>query len=279
VERAIAGPAGTLRLTDAGDGTAIVGLHGLTASRRYVLMGSRALERRGHRVILYDARGHGSSDPPADARYGYAQLAEDLLALLDALDLRDALLVGASMGAHTAVRFALEHPQRVAGLALVTPAYDPDRFEQALPRWDRLAAALRDGGPDGFIEAYDPGRLAPSWRETVERVIAQRLAAHQHLDAVADALAAVPRSRPFDALEDLAAIAAPTLVVASRDEADPDHPLELARRYADAIAGAELIVEEPNRSPIAWQGGQLSSAIAALAARAAPRGEHEPFSR
>jgi hypothetical protein len=60
----------------------------------------------------------------------------------------------------------------------------------------------------------------------------------------------------------------PTVVVASRDEADPGHPLAVGERYAEAIPGARLVVEEPGppaRSPIAWQGGQLSRVIAELA--------------
>src|SRR5436190_10652555 len=88
--------------SEGGDGTPVVGLHGLTATRRYVVMGSRALERSGHRVILYDARGHGASAPaPAPGDYGYELMAEDLEAVLDDLGIASAVLVGASMGAHT----------------------------------------------------------------------------------------------------------------------------------------------------------------------------------
>jgi pimeloyl-ACP methyl ester carboxylesterase len=177
------------------------------------------------------------------------------------LEVERALLVGASMGAHTAVRFALEHPQRVAGLAIVTPAYDPERFPSELERWDALARGLREGGVEGFIAAYGLDSVQVAWRETVERVIRQRLAAHEHPQAVADALTAVPRSRPFEAWESLAALEIPTLVVGSRDEGDPGHRLAVARAYADAIPGARLVVEEPGRPPIAWQGGQLTNLL------------------
>src|SRR6202012_6005262 len=69
----------------AGEGTPVVLLHGLTATRRYVVMGSRALERSEHLVLAYDARGHGSSSPaPAPEEYGYELLAADLAAGLDA---------------------------------------------------------------------------------------------------------------------------------------------------------------------------------------------------
>ena len=66
--------------------------------------------------------------------------------------------------------------------------------------------------------------------------------------------------------DELGAIAVPTVVVADRDEPDPEHPLAVGEAYASAIPGARLVVEEPGTSPIAWQGGQLSKVIADLAA-------------
>jgi pimeloyl-ACP methyl ester carboxylesterase len=299
----------------AGEGQAIVLLHGLTATRRYVVMGSRLLERSGFTVIAYDARGHGQSAPAADAgvgaaagaaaagaaaagaaaagaaaagaaaagalvagpgpgqgveaAYGYPRLADDLGDVLDALEVEQAVLVGASMGAHTIARFALEHPERVASLALITPAFDAvaddaNAHAASLAQWDALAHGLREGGVEGFVRAYDLASVPQAWRETVHRVLLQRLAAHEHPLAVADALEAVPRSRPFAAMDELAAIAAPTLVIGSRDEADPGHPLAVAERWAQAIPRAKLLVEHEGASPIAWQGGQLSRAILEL---------------
>ena len=256
-----------------GTGPPIVLLHGLTATRRYVVMGSRALERSGHRVIAYDARGHGQSTPAPDrGAYGYECLAGDLEAVLDALAIARAVLAGASMGAHTAVRVALHRPERVAALGLITPSFDPSeaRTPEAFARWDALAQGLRQGGVEGFVRAYDLAAVPPAWRETVERVIRQRLSAHEHPEAVADALEATPRSRPFDDMRELAAVQVPVVVVASRDEADPGHPLAVGERYARAIPGARLIVEDagsPPPSPVAWQGGQLSKALAELVAR------------
>ena len=260
-----------LHVTDAGAGTPVVLAHGLTATHRYVVMGSRALERAGHRVIAYDARGHGRSDPAAaPGDYGYDALAVDLIGLLDERGIERAVLVGASMGAHTILRIALQVPERVAALVVVTPAYDPAQSLRAdvLERSDALAEGLRSGGVEGFVAAYgDPG-VPERWRETVLKVLRQRLAAHEHPLAVADALRAVPRSRPFGELDELRAVAAPTLVVADRDEADPGHPLRVGEAYVQRIPGARLVVEDPGSSPIAWQGGQLSKLIAELAATA-----------
>jgi pimeloyl-ACP methyl ester carboxylesterase len=252
----------TLAGEEAGEGTPVVLLHGLSATRRYVVMGSRNLERSGRRVVAYDARGHGRSSPAPE--YGYDALATDLLAVLDDRGIERAVLAGASMGAHTIVRFALEHAERVAALVLITPAYEPDG-NRDLQRWDTLAGGLREGGVEGFIEAYGEPRVPEPWRDTVGTVIRQRLSAHEHPEAVADALQAVPRSRAFESWDDLGAIEAPTVVVASRDEADPEHPYAVGERYAGAIPGARLVSEEPGKSPLAWQGGQLSKVIAEVA--------------
>ena len=254
-----------------GDTSPIVQLHGLTATRRYVTMGSRTLERSGRRVIAYDARGHGRSMPAPDRAYGYERLATDLRAVLDSAGVRRAVLAGVSMGAHTAVRLALESPERVAGLVLITPAYEPSSLgaKQYMARWDALAQGLREEGVDGFVRANRLETLPEAWREIVDVALRQRMSGHEHLDAVAVALEAVPRSRPFEDMAQLATIAVPTVIVASRDEADPLHPLAVGERYAQLIPGARLVVEEagpPARSPIAWQGGQISKVIAELAA-------------
>ena len=197
----------TLAGEEAGEGIPVVLLHGLTATRRYVVMGSRALERSGHRVVAYDARGHGASSPAPDPdAYDYDDLVEDLRAVLDDRGIERAVLAGASMGAHTAVRLALDDPARVAGLVIATPAFDPEEDRDGGP--GALGRAV--GGPAhrrgrrlrrGLRRA---GRCPSSGTTTIDRVLRQRLGAHEHPEAVADALHAVPRSRPFEAWDELA---------------------------------------------------------------------------
>jgi pimeloyl-ACP methyl ester carboxylesterase len=253
-----------------GHGIPVVLLHGLTATHRYVVMGSRSLERSGHRVVAYDARGHGRSSPaPAPGAYGYDVLADDLEAVLDELELERAVLAGASMGAHTLLALALRAPERCAGLVVITPSYDGHNVddEARMARWDALAQGLRSGGVEGFLEAYGRPSVTPDFEPTVLKVIRQRLSHHEHPDAVADALQVVPRSRPFASVSDLSRITVPVTVVASGDQADPEHPQAVGEAYARAIGGARLVTDEPGRSPIAWQGSQLSKVIADVAAR------------
>lgn len=250
-----------------GEGPLIVGLHGLTATHRYVVMGSRFLSRNGYRFVTYDARGHGLSSPALNSHeYGYEILARDLTAVLDHCAAERAIIAGASMGAHTAVRFALDQPERVAGLCLITPAFEPGGLApDRLAHYDALAAGLENGGVDGFIAAYDLSALPEKWRSTVVTVLQQRMSAHAHPQAVADALRVVPRSHVFESWDQLAEITQPAVVVGSRDEADPEHPYAIAQQYAQALPNAQLRVEEPGKSPLAWQGGQLSRVIAELA--------------
>jgi pimeloyl-ACP methyl ester carboxylesterase len=260
-----------LGVSDAGDGPAVLLAHGLTATRRYVVMGSSALQRGGHRVLTYDARGHGTSSPAQTPEaYRYEDLGADMKAVLDQAGVQRAVLAGASMGAHTLVWLALHHPERVAGLVIVTPAFSGGNDDaQRIARWDALSDGLRTGGIDGFVEAYGEPHVPEKWRETVVKVIRQRLALHEHPDAVADALRVVPRSHPFGSLEDLSAISVPAVVVASDDEADPEHPQAVGEAYAEAIPGARLVTDDPGRSPVAWQGSQLSRLIAEVVKEAA----------
>jgi pimeloyl-ACP methyl ester carboxylesterase len=251
-----------------GDGSPVVLLHGLTATRRYVVMGSRALERSGHQVIAYDARGHGrSASAPS---YSHQDLGLDVIAVMDAFGIERAVVAGASMGAHTGLWLALHAPERVGGLVVITPSYDPETDDEParLARWDALAEGLRTGGVEGFLAAYGEPAVPAEWRDTVLKVIRQRLALHEHPEAVADALEQVPRSHPFESLDELGAISVPVAVVASSDELDPGHPFAVGEAYAATIPGAELITDEPGHSPVAWQGSQLSKVIAETVERA-----------
>jgi pimeloyl-ACP methyl ester carboxylesterase len=247
-----------LRGETEGDGPPVVMLHGLTATRRYVVHGSHALARAGWWTVAYDARGHGESDAPDDeGAYEYPDLVSDLCAVLDGLEIERATFAGVSMGAHTLVRFALENPDRVAALVLITPAYDGSDTE----RWEGLADALDSGGIDGFLEHWGAGDVADRYRDAALKNARQRLERHRDLHAVADALRVVPASRPFD-FEALAEIDAPALVVGSRDEADPTHQLSVAEAYADRLPQGRLLVEDEGSSPLAWQGARLAKAIA-----------------
>ncbi len=254
-----------------GEGPPVVLCHGITATRRYVLHGSKALARAGYEVIAYDARGHGASDPaPVGEGYGYLELVGDLERVVAAEVGEERFLLGGhSMGAHTAVSYALRHPDRLAGLVVIGPTYLGRIEPKSLKYWDGLTAALEADGVDGFVAYIDRQQgIDPRWRDSVLRFTRERLLAQEHPEALVEALREVPRSRPFESMAELRGLQMPTLVVASNDDADPGHPYEAAAAYAEALPRATLLSEEPGESPLAWQGGKLSRALAAFYAEA-----------
>jgi pimeloyl-ACP methyl ester carboxylesterase len=265
------GDAPVLRGETVGEGPPVVLCHGSTATRRYVLHDSKALPRAGYAVTAYDARGHGESDPaPAGEGYGYPQLVADLERAVGAeVGGGRFLLGGHSMGAHTAIAYALRHPERLTGLVLIGPVYTGAIEPESLRYWDGLAAALEADGVDGFVAYIDTEQgIDPRWRDSVRRFTRERLQLQQHPEALARALREVPRSRPFGSLDELAGLEVPTLVLASNDDADPGHPYEAAAAYAEALPNARLLSEGEGESPLAWQGGKLSRALATFYAEA-----------
>ena len=250
-----------LRGEQAGDGPPIVLLHGLSATRRNVVQGSRHLIKRGYRLIAYDARGHGASSPGGS--YDYAELVDDLEAVLEQLGIERTALVGSSMGAATAMAFTLEHPERVAALVQITPAYtgyartgDVDGDS-----WERMASELERGGVDAFVEVAQPEGLPERWREIAREATRQRMERHADPAAVAAALRQVPRSVAWKGLDVLCDLDVPVLIVGSRDEADSLHPLGVAEEYDRRLPRSELVVEDRGKSPLAWQGARLSGEI------------------
>jgi pimeloyl-ACP methyl ester carboxylesterase len=264
----------TLQGETLGEGPPVVLLHGLSATRRNVVQGSRALVKRGYRLISYDARGHGSSQPGPS--YEYSDLIADLEAVLDELGLEQMALVGSSMGAATAMAFTLEHPERVPALVQITPAYtgyartgDVDGES-----WEKLAEAL-DGGIEEFLNVAQPGNLPERWREVAREATRQRMERHADLASVAQALREVPSSIAWKGLDLLSELEVPVLVIGSQDDSDRLHPLGVAEEYCRKLPNAELTVEDKGDSPLAWQGARLSNAIADFFERVGYAGERQ----
>ena len=239
-----------------GEGPPVVLLHGLSATRRNVVQGSRALVKRGYRLISYDARGHGASQPAPS--YEYADLVGDLEAVLDELELDRVALVGSSMGAATAMAFTLEHPDRVPALVQITPAYtgyartgDVDGES-----WEKLATAL-DDGIEEFIRVAQPGNLPERWREVAREATRQRMERHADLTAVAQALREIPSSIAWKGLDALSELEVPVLVIGSQDDSDWLHPLGVA---------AGVLPEAPQLRARRRGQGRLAAGVAGCAA-------------
>ncbi len=147
---------GTTRLAydEAGSGPAIVFVHAGVADRRMWDHQFTALART-HRVVRYDWRGHGGS---ADHE-GPVAHHEDLLALMDALDIDRAVLVGASLGAAYCADAALAAPERVEALALVCPGMSGHEWPEAFTREARKM--VLGAVPHEQLEVYRAGHADP----------------------------------------------------------------------------------------------------------------------
>ncbi len=127
----MAGPAGALAVDDGGSGgLPVVFVHSLAGNSTHWTAQLEHL-RPSRRVVALDLRGHGRSEPPRDSNYTIAAIAGDIAAVVDTLRLDRFVLVGHSMGGGVALTYAGNHPDRVAGLALLDPISDGKQISPA----------------------------------------------------------------------------------------------------------------------------------------------------
>src|SRR5687767_9899246 len=143
---------------------AIVFVHGYQASARVWRLVQEALDPERSRTIALNNRGAGDSDrTEREDDYRIESFATDLVAAVDALGLRELTLVGHSLGGATAVRFALEHQDRLKALVLLNPVpldHRSGRVPVAVTEHERAvlassAAAERASAPENFLRALD----------------------------------------------------------------------------------------------------------------------------
>jgi non-heme chloroperoxidase len=154
-------------------GSPVIMLHGLSDSwfsfsKVMPLLGKR------HRVYALDLRGHGNSDKPATG-YLMRDLAEDVVAFMDAQKIARATIVGHSMGSFVAQQVALAAPQRVSRLVLIGSATTPNEFGGMQEFYD-AAAALPEPVPEAFARDFQVSTIyRPVGDAFLERAIDESL--------------------------------------------------------------------------------------------------------
>jgi pimeloyl-ACP methyl ester carboxylesterase len=122
-------------------------LHGLLLSQKMHRPLARALARDGNRVVTLDLLGHGRSDRPRDmAAYSMPFFGEQVIALLDHLEVDEAVVAGTSLGANTTLEAAAAHPERVRGMVVEMPVLDNALLGCAIA-FTPLMCALTFGEP------------------------------------------------------------------------------------------------------------------------------------
>jgi 3-oxoadipate enol-lactonase len=189
-----------------------------------------------YRVVTYDMRGHGTSPAPAGP-YSLDDLVDDLVALLDRLGAQRAHVAGLSLGGMVALRLAAREPARVHRLAVLCTSARTD----PQPYLDR-AAVVRSGGTAPLAPAIVARWLTPGYAAEQPDLVARLEAMIAGCDdegyaACAEVVAGI------DLREDLARIAAPTLVIAGAE--DQALPPAHQQAIADGIGGAQLLTVSP----------------------------------
>lgn len=224
---------------DTGSGPAVVLLHGYPFNRSMWREQTEALSA-SYRVITPDLRGHGettATDEPATMD----EMARDVAALMDALDIRRAAVGGLSMGGYVTLAFYRRFPLRVRALVLADTRPQADTDEARRNREQQARKALKEG-MNAIAEVMLPKALAPTTlREHPERVARVREMIKSTKPAGAAAALRGMAAR-VDQSDFLPSILAPTLIlVGSEDELTPPRDAEFMRRE---IRGSRLVVIE-----------------------------------
>jgi pimeloyl-ACP methyl ester carboxylesterase len=219
-----------------GEGLAVLFVHGFPFDRTLWRHQVAALAK--YRRIAPDLRGVGDSRGSAE-EYSMGRYAADLVALLDALEVRRAVVCGLSMGGYIALEMMRRYPERVRALMLCDTRATPDA-EDARKRRDELAALAARDGPGAVGDKLIPNLLGAATRAERPEVQEQLLAMSRRysVPGIQGALRAM-RDRP-DSTPDLPKIAIPTLVMVGAE--DPTSPPAVMKGMADVIPGARYVV-------------------------------------
>lgn len=250
------------------DATPLVLLHGGALDHRMWTPQLGAFP--GRRVIAPDARGHGRSS----RQHAPYRPCDDVVALLDALDIPRAVLVGLSMGGSTAVDVALEHPGRVAGLVVVGAGTSEPDFQDPwtldiMATWQRTQAA---GDMEGWIEAFLRFLPGPHRRmhevdqevaRLLDRMVRDTLTAQLVVDETGTPRPPVPPTPVRDTWGRLPGIEVPVLAVVGALDAD-DH-LRMAKTVAESVRHGELVrIDGAAHYPNLERPEEFNSALARL---------------
>ena len=209
-----------------GDGPALILTHGYSSTSAMWEGQIEALSKH-HKLVLWDMRGHGKSDYPADPNaYSEALTIGDIAALLDQIGTRRAIVGGLSLGGYMSLAFYRTHPERVAALLIIDtgPGFKKDEARTA---WNKRAHET--------AERFERDGLS------VLKSLSRERSSVTHRDARGLALAArgMLTQRDASVMEILPEIAVPSLIVVGAD----DTPFLAASDYMAAkIPGAKKVV-------------------------------------
>ena len=262
-----------LHYEDYGTGKPVVLIHGWPLSARSWESQMLALIEAGHRVVAYDRRGFGTSSQPWGG-YDYDTFAADLNALMEHLDLKEATLVGFSMGGGEVVRYLAKYGTARVAKAVLAAAVPPYLYKSAdNPDGgldDSTIASFESGVKSdriAFLDQFSKGFFSAGGELKVsefQRQYALSLAEVASPKGTLDCIAAFGRT---DFREDLKKVTVPTLVI--HGDSDGVVPFEVSgKRSAAAIPNSELVLIKDGPHGInASHSQEFNAALLAFLAR------------
>lgn len=234
-----------LHYVEAGEGTPLLFVHEFAGDARSWEPQMRFFARR-YRCIAYHARGYPPSSVPSDPKsYSQDRATDDIAAVIRALNLAPAHVVGLSMGAFATLHLGLRHPHLARSLTAAGVGYgaSPDKRAQFRAEIDGSVAKLRAGGIEKFATIYAHGPTRLVFEEKDPRGFAEfeaQMAEHS-TEGSALTMLGVQRERPslFELEAEFRQLKLPTLVIAG-DEDDPT--LEPALYLKRTITSSALLV-------------------------------------
>jgi 3-oxoadipate enol-lactonase len=222
--------------TDAGSGPVVVLLHGFPFDRSMWRGQVEKLSDR-FRVIAPDLRGHGGTTVTRGPST-MEEMADDVAALLDELNVPRAVLCGLSMGGYVALAFFRSHPERVRALVLADTRPRADAEEARRTREQNALRAL-DEGMAPIVDAMLPKLLSPRTRECAPEVVARvrEMMLGMNAEGAAAALRGMALRR--DQTDTLSKVDVPTLIVVGSEDAVT--PPSDAEAMSALIEGSRLV--------------------------------------
>lgn len=219
-----------------GRGTPIVLSAGMGGSASFWTPQAEALAKH-HQVILYDHAGTGRSASGADCAHSIADMADDIICVMNYAGADTAHIVGHAIGGIVGIELAMRHAERLRSLVVVNGWNRADPFLQRC--FEIRKQILNQSGPKAYVRAQPLFLYPPQWisenighlEEEEERILA-------HFPAVSTMNHRIDMFLAFDPGERLATIAVPTLLASARD--DSLVPAYLTRQLAAAIPGAQM---------------------------------------
>ena len=234
-----------LHYEESGAGTPVVFVHEFAGDWRTWEPQVRHFSRR-YRCVTYNARGYPPSEVPADAgRYSQQRARDDILAVLDALRIERAHIVGNSMGGFAALHFGMAHSTRALSLVVCGCGYGapPAQYAQFQAQCRELAKTILDKGMAHVAATYGHGPSRLQLRDKDPRGFAEfiRHFSEHSAQGSANTMLGYQARRPslYDLTAEMARIAAPVLIVVGDED---DGALDASLMMKRTIPTAALAV-------------------------------------